>query len=72
MNDENETLFIPTKKPESDPTVVAPRRVGIEYSVEHQGDDFIIATNADDAAPSGRTHDYQPHRTSGLADLDGA
>ena len=49
MNDENETLFIPTKKPESDPTVVAPRRVGIEYSVEHQGDDFIIATNADDA-----------------------
>ncbi|MEJ6403242.1 S9 family peptidase [Yoonia sp. 2307UL14-13] len=45
MNDENETLVIPTTTPDADPQVVQPRRQGIEYYVEHQGDDFLIMTN---------------------------
>ncbi len=47
MNDENEVLIIPTDVPESTPQVIEPRRTGIEYSIEHQGDDFVILTNDD-------------------------
>ncbi|MFQ1700004.1 S9 family peptidase [Loktanella agnita] len=49
MNDENEVLVIPTDAPDAAPSVIEPRRTGIEYSVEHQEDDFLILTNDDDA-----------------------
>ena len=45
MNDENEVLVIPTDAPETAPRVIEPRRTGIEYTIEHQGDDFVILTN---------------------------
>ncbi|MEM8537320.1 MAG: S9 family peptidase, partial [Pseudomonadota bacterium] len=45
MNDESEVHVIPTDAPETAPRVIAPRRTGIEYSVAHQGDDFLILTN---------------------------
>ncbi len=45
MNDESEVLVIPTDAPETPPQVIEPRRAGIEYGIEHQGDEFIILTN---------------------------
>ena len=49
MNDENEVMVIPTDDPVAAPRMIEPRSEGVEYSVEHQGDDFIIVTNADGA-----------------------
>ena len=49
MNDENEVLVIPTNAPDTPPRIVEPRRDGIEYQIEQQGDQFLILTNADDA-----------------------
>ncbi|MEM1387027.1 MAG: S9 family peptidase [Pseudomonadota bacterium] len=45
MNDESEVWLIPTDAPDTAPLVVEPRRTGIEYHVEHQGDQLIILTN---------------------------
>ncbi len=47
MNDENEVHVIPTDAPDSAPRIITPRRAGIEYDIDHQGDDFIIRTNDD-------------------------
>lgn len=49
MNDQDEVWFIPTSEPEAEPTLISPRTEGLEYSVEHQGDRFLIHTNADGA-----------------------
>ncbi len=49
MNDENEISLIPTDDPCAAPQVVEPRTEGLEYRLEHQGDSFLILTNADDA-----------------------
>lgn len=49
MNDENEVWIIPTARPDADPKLVEPRSAGIQYSLEEQGDYFLIRTNADDA-----------------------
>ena len=49
MNDQDEMWFIPTANPTAEPTLVSARQEGLEYSVEHQGDRFLILTNADDA-----------------------
>lgn len=49
MNDEGEVHFIDTSNPSAKPTLIAPRVVGQEYYVDHQGDAFFITTNADDA-----------------------
>ena len=35
----------PRRRPRADPVVVAPRRANHEYSIDHQGDRFIIRTN---------------------------
>jgi oligopeptidase B len=50
----SETWFVPTRAPETDPRVVAPREHEHEYTVEHHhsaahGDRFLIVTNADGA-----------------------
>ena len=41
----SEVRLIPASDPAAAPVVVSPRRVGHEYSVDHQGDRFVIRTN---------------------------
>jgi len=41
----SEVRLVPTADPEARPQVVAPRRANHEYSVDHQGDRFVIRTN---------------------------
>jgi oligopeptidase B len=43
----SEWRVIPTAHPTAEPRVVAPRRPGVEYSVDHAEGDFLIYTNAD-------------------------
>lgn len=49
MNDENEINVIPTSDPTATPLVIEPRTQGLEYDIDHQGNVFLILTNADDA-----------------------
>ncbi|MDX8353839.1 S9 family peptidase [Cognatiyoonia sp. IB215182] len=49
MNDETEVWVIPTDAPDTAPAVIEPRTTGMEYQIDHQGDQFLILTNADDA-----------------------
>jgi oligopeptidase B len=42
-----EVWYIPAERPLSAPQVVAPRQQGVEYSVEHHGDRFLILHNRD-------------------------
>ena len=49
MNDQDELRFIPTSDVTAEPTLMQERTEGLEYSVEHQGDRFLILTNAGDA-----------------------
>ncbi len=41
----SEVSFIPAAQPQAAPTVIAPRRQGVEYSVEHHGHRFLILHN---------------------------
>ena len=41
----SEVRLIRASEPASEPVVVSPRRKGHEYSVDHQGDRFVIRTN---------------------------
>ncbi|HEX6967923.1 MAG TPA: S9 family peptidase [Micromonosporaceae bacterium] len=41
----SEVRVIPASDPAAEPIVVAPRRQGVEYSIEHQGDRFLILHN---------------------------
>ena len=41
----SEVRLIPAASPEADPILVSPRRVGHEYSVDHQGHRFVIRSN---------------------------
>jgi len=43
----SETHLVPTDRPEAPPRCVAPRREGVEYSVEVAGDALYIVHNAD-------------------------
>lgn len=45
----SEVRIIDAHKPLADPTLVAPRATGIDYSLEHWRDRFIMRTNADGA-----------------------
>lgn len=49
MNDQDEMYFIPTNDLGSDPVLIQARQDGLEYSVEHQNDRFLILTNAHEA-----------------------
>lgn len=49
MNDQDEVWYVPTDSLQSEPTLIEPRTNGLEYSVEHQNNRFLILTNADDA-----------------------
>jgi oligopeptidase B len=41
----SEWRFLSSDQPDGEPELVEPRRQGIEYSVDHQGDRFVILTN---------------------------
>ena len=41
----SEVRLIPASEPDSAPLLVSPRRVRHDYSVDHQGDRFVIRTN---------------------------
>jgi oligopeptidase B len=41
----SEVWYLPSTDPLAQPAVVAPRRPGVEYSVEHHGDRFLILHN---------------------------
>ena len=43
----SEALLIPASSPGSIPIVVRPREDGLEYSIDHWGDRFVIVTNLD-------------------------
>jgi oligopeptidase B len=43
----SEAWLLDANDPTSDPVVVAPRREGVEYDVEHAGDQLLIVHNAD-------------------------
>lgn len=45
----SEVRLIDANAPHSSPILVEPRRVGHEYSVEHNGDKLFITTNSNDA-----------------------
>lgn len=49
MNDQSEVWYIPMLDVTAMPVLIEARTEGIEYSVEHQGDRFLILTNADNA-----------------------
>ncbi len=51
---QSEIWFVPANDPTAAPAVVAPREVGLEYTVEHHrdaahGERFLVVTNADGA-----------------------
>jgi oligopeptidase B len=70
----SESWLLPADDPTAPPQLVAPRREGIEYAVDHRGDQLYLVTNADGAedfklcvAPvrtPGQEHwvDLVPHR----------
>jgi len=74
MNDQSEIRFIPTNDLTSQARLIEHRCEGLEYDVEHQGDQFVILTNADGAtdfkvvktaiSAPGRAHwqDLIPHQ----------
>ena len=41
----SECRFLRSDEPEAEPVIVEPRRAGIEYSIEHQEDRFLVLTN---------------------------
>jgi len=41
----SEVRYLPAESPEAQPVVIAPRRQGVEYSVEHHGHRFLILHN---------------------------
>ncbi|HEX5595761.1 MAG TPA: oligopeptidase B, partial [Micromonosporaceae bacterium] len=43
----SEVRVIPVDDPTGEPMVIAPRRQGVEYSIDHQGDRFLILHNLD-------------------------
>ncbi|WP_026480037.1 S9 family peptidase [Ahrensia sp. 13_GOM-1096m] len=45
----SEIRLLPANDPAATPVIVAPRQVGVEYSLEEGGDVWLILTNADDA-----------------------
>ena len=41
----NESYLLPSDDPDAEPVLVAARRVGHEYDIDHQGDRFVVRTN---------------------------
>ena len=49
MSDTSEVWLVPTATPLAAPVVVEPRTPGLEYSLDHQGERFLVLHNADGA-----------------------
>jgi len=49
MNDQDELRIIPTNDVTAEPKLIQKRTDGLEYSLDHQGDRFLILTNAGNA-----------------------
>jgi len=49
MDDQSETWTIPVNDVNAAPTLFQKRTEGVEYGIEHQGSQFLIITNAQDA-----------------------
>jgi oligopeptidase B len=45
-NDQDELYVIPTQNVQADPKLIQKRQAGLEYNLEHQGERFLILTNA--------------------------
>jgi oligopeptidase B len=69
----SEVRIIDAQRPEAPPMLVAPRRAGVDYSIEHWRDRFVMRTNAQGAddfklqwtkvtEPHGPWKDWVPHR----------
>ena len=41
----SECRYLRADRPHAEPVMIEPRRPGVEYSVDHQGDRFVILTN---------------------------
>ncbi|MCP6769815.1 hypothetical protein NL529_33715, partial [Klebsiella pneumoniae] len=41
----SEVRVIPSDDPTATPTVIEPRRPGLEYTIDHQGDRFFVLHN---------------------------
>jgi oligopeptidase B len=79
----SEWRVVPTARPAGKPVVVAPRRAGVEYDVEHVDGAFLIRTNdgapnfkvvrAPESDPSPRNwRDWLPHRPDAFVEgVDG-
>jgi oligopeptidase B len=48
-HDTSECWLIDAATPDAEPRCVAPRKAGLEYELEHWGEQFLIKTNADNA-----------------------
>ncbi len=48
-HDTSECWLLDTSEPLAQPRLVAPRKAGVEYEIEHQGENFILKTNKDGA-----------------------
>ena len=48
-SDSSEVRFVPTATPFAEPVTIEPRSEAHEYTVEHQGERFLILTNSDGA-----------------------
>ena len=49
MSDTSEVRVVPARTPFAEPVLLEPRTAGLEYSVEHQRERFVILSNADGA-----------------------
>jgi oligopeptidase B len=76
----SEGYVLPADQPYSDLRLVEKRRAGIEYSLEHHGDNFLICTNEDaenfrlmaapvDAPQRANWHEVIPHRSDTLLEM---
>ena len=69
----SEVRLIDARRPETAPTLIAARRQGVDYSIEHWRDRFVMRTNAGgaedfkllwapDSVPTGSWREWVPHR----------
>jgi oligopeptidase B len=70
----SEVGIVDARQPQAEPVLVAPRRIGIDYAIEHWRDRFVMRTNADGAedfelmwapvgSPTGPWHPWVPYRS---------
>ena len=77
----SEVRYLPADRPSDEPAVIAPRRQGVEYSVEHHGhrflilhndgaEDFALARHTSPGQSRGRSSDRAPPGTPAARGVD--